>query len=94
MLSTRGTKIDQQIVSSYLNFLVDTSISYDDDTALWIRLSTAKTEPSGLQKWEDLLEIFNDLIDCLKNDRELLLYITKFEVMKEGLSQIKDVLVD
>jgi hypothetical protein len=74
--------------------LVDTSISYDDDSTLWIRLSTAKTESSCLQKWEDLLEIFNDLIDCLKNNRELLLYITKLEVMKEGLPQIKNVFVD
>ncbi|KAK9946043.1 hypothetical protein M0R45_011526 [Rubus argutus] len=92
---TKGTKIGQQIVCSCLKFLADTSISYDDDSASWMRLSTAKiTESSGLQKWEDLLEMFNDLIDCLKNDSELLLYITKLEVMKEGLSQIKDVLVD
>ncbi|KAM5564538.1 hypothetical protein ABKV19_018894 [Rosa sericea] len=92
---SKGTRIGQQIVSSCLKFLADTSISYDDDSASWMRLSTAKiTDSSGLQKWEDLLEMFNDLIDCLKNDRELLLYVTKLEVMKEGLSQIKDVLVD
>ncbi|KAL6212100.1 hypothetical protein ACLB2K_017321 [Fragaria x ananassa] len=93
--SSKGMRIGQQIVSSCLKFLADTSVSYDDDSASWMRLSTAKvTDSSGLQKWEDLLEMFNDLIDCLKDDRELLLYVTKVEVMKEGLSQIKDVLVE
>ncbi|XP_004291474.1 PREDICTED: uncharacterized protein LOC101291399 [Fragaria vesca subsp. vesca] len=93
--SSKGMRIGQQIVCSCLKFLAETSVSYDDDSASWMHLSTAKvTDSSGLQKWEDLLEMFNDLIDCLKDDRELLLYVTKVEVMKEGLSQIKDVLVD
>ncbi|CAL8996858.1 unnamed protein product [Prunus brigantina] len=94
---SKGTKMGQQIVASCLKFLADTStsISYEHDCSSWTRLSPAKvTDSSGLQKWEDVLEMFNDLIDCLKNERELLLYVVKLEVLKEGLSQIKDVLTD
>lgn len=35
-----------------------------------------------------------DLIICLRTEKELALHIAKLEVMKEGLSQIKDVLID
>ncbi|PQP97159.1 uncharacterized protein Pyn_16635 [Prunus yedoensis var. nudiflora] len=94
---SKGTKMGQQIVASCLKFLADTStsISYEHDSSSWTRLSPAKvTDSSGLQKWEDVLEMFNDLVDCLKNERELLLYVAKLEVLKEGLSQIKDVLTD
>ncbi|KAB2621666.1 hypothetical protein D8674_023848 [Pyrus ussuriensis x Pyrus communis] len=87
----------QQIVSSCLKFLADTStsVSYEHDSSSWTRLPPAKvTDSSGLQKWEEVLEMFNDLIDWLKNEMELLVSVAKLEVMKEGLSQVKDVLTD
>ncbi|KAM1313226.1 hypothetical protein ACFX2F_017280 [Malus domestica] len=87
----------QQIVSSGLKFLADTStsVSCEHDFSSWTSLSPAKViDSSGLQKWEDVLEMFNDLIDWLKNERELLVYVAKLEVTKEGLSQVKDVLTD
>ncbi|PQQ15829.1 uncharacterized protein Pyn_19012 [Prunus yedoensis var. nudiflora] len=91
---SKGMKMGQQIVASCLKFLADTStsISYEHDWSSWTRLLPAKvTDSSGLQKWEDVLEMFNDLIDCLKNERELLLYVANLEVLKDGLSQIKEV---
>ncbi|KAM2969824.1 hypothetical protein FF2_016873 [Malus domestica] len=87
----------QQIVSSGLKFLADTStsVSCEHDFSSWTSLSPAKViDSSGLQKWEDVLEMFNDLIDWLKNERELLVSVAKLEVTKEGLSQVKDVLTD
>ncbi|TQE12685.1 hypothetical protein C1H46_001705 [Malus baccata] len=50
-------------------------------------------DSSGLQKWEEVLDMFNDLIDWLKNERELLVSVAKLEVMKERLSR-EDVLTD
>ncbi|CAN6681774.1 unnamed protein product [Malus baccata var. baccata] len=93
----KGTKMGQQIVSSGLKFLADTStsVSCEHDFSSWRCLSPAKViDSSGLQKWEDVLEMFNDLIDWLKNERELLVSVAKLEVTKEGLSQVKDVLTD
>uniref|UniRef100_A0A5B7BNP6 Uncharacterized protein n=1 Tax=Davidia involucrata TaxID=16924 RepID=A0A5B7BNP6_DAVIN len=92
---SKGPKMGQQIVSSCLKFL-DTAISYDSDSTSWMRLAPAKrvVDSPASHKWEDVLEMFNDLINCLRNEEELLLHVTKLEVMKEGLSQIKDVLID
>lgn len=84
----------QQIIITCLRFL-DTSISYDSDSTSWMRPSPMKfTSAPSFHKWEDVLEMFNDLINCLRNEKELVLHVTKLEVMKEGLSQIKEVLID
>ncbi|KAI3687730.1 hypothetical protein L1987_81432 [Smallanthus sonchifolius] len=91
---TKGFNMGRQIVVNCLRFLDDVT-SYDPDSASWMWLTPKKdadSPPSA--KWADLLEMFNDLINCLKNDHEFLLYVIKLEIMKEGLLQIKDVLVD
>lgn len=90
------TNLSQQIVVNCLRFL-DDAVSYDPDSTSWMRLTPKKDKdadspPSAT--WTDLLEMFDDLIKCLKNDQEFLSYVIKLEAMKEGLLQIKDVLVD
>ncbi|KAL6534067.1 hypothetical protein OROHE_013900 [Orobanche hederae] len=45
-------------------------------------------------KWEDALEMSNDLINCLSDEKELAYHVSKLEVMKEGLYQIRDFLID
>ncbi|KAM1313248.1 hypothetical protein ACFX2F_017298 [Malus domestica] len=43
---------------------------HEHDSSSWTRLAPAKViDSSGLQKWEDVLEMFNGLIDWLKNER-------------------------
>ncbi|XP_071701163.1 uncharacterized protein [Rutidosis leptorrhynchoides] len=91
---SKGFNMGQQIVVNCRKFLDDVE-SYDPDSTSWMRVAPKKdtgSQPSA--KWDDLLEMFNDLINCLKNDHEFLFYVVKLETMKEGLSQIKDVLVD
>lgn len=90
---TKGDNMAQQIVVNCLKFL-DDSVAYDPDSTSWMRLAPKKDTSLPPAKWEDLLEMFNDLINCLKNDREFHFYVIKLETMKEGLMQIKDVLVD
>ncbi|KAK1411155.1 hypothetical protein QVD17_37700 [Tagetes erecta] len=90
----KGSNMAQQIVVNCLRFLDDV-VSYDPDSTSWMRVAPKKdADSSPSAKWSDLLEMFNDLINCLKNDHEFLFYVIKLEIMKEGLSQIKDVLVD
>lgn len=92
---SKGTKMGQQIVSSCLKFLAETETSYDPDSTSWMRLSPAIVVGSPLSyKWEEVLEMFNDLIKCLESEKGILYHVSKLEVMKEGLSQIKDVLID
>ncbi|XP_057986065.1 uncharacterized protein LOC131170611 [Hevea brasiliensis] len=54
--------------------------------------NSVNSQSSGT--WEEVLEMFNDLIRCLESEKGLLYHVAKLEVMKEGFSQIKDVLVD
>ncbi|PPD75649.1 hypothetical protein GOBAR_DD27425 [Gossypium barbadense] len=90
---SKGTKMGKQIVYSCLKFLNESAVSYDFDSASWIRLSPAKVVDSP-RKWEDVLEMFTDLINCLKSEKDWLCHLKTIEVMKEGVSQIRDVLVD
>ncbi|KAJ9538183.1 hypothetical protein OSB04_030916 [Centaurea solstitialis] len=91
---TKGDKMGQQIVVNCLRFL-DDAVAYDPESTSWMHLApkrAADSPPSA--KWADLLEMFNDLTKILTNDQRLLFYVIKLEIMKEGLLQIKDVLVD
>ncbi|CAI0416726.1 unnamed protein product [Linum tenue] len=84
-----------QIISSCLTLLADSDTSPEDEPTSWMRLAPSKpTNPNKSRTWEDVLEMVYDLIGCLRHERESLYHISKLEVMKEGLTQIKDVLVD
>ncbi|XP_038896889.1 uncharacterized protein LOC120085101 isoform X2 [Benincasa hispida] len=94
--TNKGIKMGHQIVSSCLKFLDDATNSNAHFTS-WMRpapLRAAVVDSSAPPRWEDMLEMFTDLIDCLKEEKCLVHYVTKLKVMKEGLSQIKDVLTD
>ncbi|KAJ8443166.1 hypothetical protein Cgig2_005717 [Carnegiea gigantea] len=92
---SKGTFIGRQIVSTCLKFLAETAGGQDEDSSSWMRPKPSKAahSPSTL-KWEEVLEMFNDLINCLRDEKRLFVHVSKLEAMKEGLTQIKGVLVD
>ncbi|OVA02766.1 hypothetical protein BVC80_9093g115 [Macleaya cordata] len=93
--SRRELKLSEQIISSCLRFLSDTAISTNPDSTSWMRLTpTKRFDSPPSRRWEDLLEMFNDLFKCLRNENGTLYHMSKLEAMKEGMFQIKDVLVD
>ncbi|KAK6912624.1 hypothetical protein RJ641_022225 [Dillenia turbinata] len=89
----KGNKMGLQIVSTCLKFLHETAI--DPDSTSWMKPAPTKpaADPAS-NKWEDVLEMFNDLIACLRDERRLSFHVSKLEFMKEGLLQIRDVLID
>ncbi|PIA62324.1 hypothetical protein AQUCO_00200368v1 [Aquilegia coerulea] len=92
---SRGARMSEQIISSCLKFLADTSISFDPEATSWMRITPAKKVYSSPSRtWGHILEMFIDLTKCLESEKSLLYHLSKIEVMKEGLYQIKDVLVD
>ncbi|XP_014520933.1 uncharacterized protein LOC106777725 isoform X1 [Vigna radiata var. radiata] len=98
-LSSRGLNNDAllggQIVHSCLNFLTETGVFSDPGSSSWMKLSSSKMFDFGdPQKWEDVLVMFNDLIECCKKETRLKLHVAKAEIMKEGLLHIRDVSVD
>ncbi|CAN0877616.1 hypothetical protein LINGRAHAP2_LOCUS11984 [Linum grandiflorum] len=98
--SSSGRSMAPQIVTSCLDFLADSDAGFkeeEDSCSSWMRL-TQKHQPAAdsTRTWEDMLEMFDDLIKCLRYEKEpnLQRVSLKLEVMKEGLSQIKDVVMD
>lgn len=94
-LSKSSSIMGKQIVHHCLKLLTETAVSSAPDSTSWMNLTPSKTsDPSDPHKWEDVLEMFNDLIECFRSETRLKLQVSKLEAMKEGLSQIKDVIVD
>ncbi|KAL2548641.1 hypothetical protein Fot_10171 [Forsythia ovata] len=92
--TSKEINLAKQIVVSCMKFL-DSAISADPESTSWMRLGPTKGEDSATShKWEDVLEMFIDLINCLSDEKRLILHVRKLEVMKEGLYQIRDVLMD
>ncbi|XP_009803227.1 uncharacterized protein LOC107831447 [Nicotiana tabacum] len=84
----------QQIVTTCQKFL-ENATSYDPESTSWMRLAPAKgVESPTSHKWEDVLEMFIDLTNCLSEEIKLTSEVKKLEVMKEGLYQIRDVSID
>jgi len=91
---SKEIKMAQQIVATCQKFL-ESATSYDPESTSWMRLAPAKgAESPTSNKWEDVLEMFLDLINCLSEETKLTSEVKKLEVMKEGLYQIRDVLID
>lgn len=93
---SKQIRLAQQIVVGCLKFL-ESFASYDDpESTSWMRPRPMKqgVDSTESRKWEDLLEMSIDLINCLGDEKELAFHVSKLEVMKEGLYQIRDVLID
>uniref|UniRef100_A0A7N0VJK3 Uncharacterized protein n=1 Tax=Kalanchoe fedtschenkoi TaxID=63787 RepID=A0A7N0VJK3_KALFE len=90
-----GTRMGQQILFNCLKFLDETASYNDPEATSWMRIAAprngAKPTP---HTWEVVLEMFHDLVNCLRNEDKLQLHVKKLDVMKEGLNQIRDVIVD
>ncbi|KAL9231381.1 hypothetical protein vseg_006617 [Gypsophila vaccaria] len=92
---SKGTFMGKQIVATCLKFLDETASRQDEVSSSWMRPKPAKIPDStSSRKWEEVLEMFRDLIKYLKDEEGLTFHVSKLEAMKEGLSQIKDVIID
>ncbi|RZC63645.1 hypothetical protein C5167_025388 [Papaver somniferum] len=94
-LSVKEITVSEQIISRCFQFLSETCTTFNPDSTSWMRVAPSpKYNSWPSHRWEDLLDMFNDLIKCSKNEMGVLPHMVKLEIMKEGLYQIKDVLVD
>ncbi|RID59522.1 hypothetical protein BRARA_F02745 [Brassica rapa] len=91
---TQGVKLGQQVILSCLKFLSESSVSYEAESSTsWMRPVPARyAKANASAKWEDVLDIVNDLRRyLLEHD---FYHLEKLLSMKEGLLQIKDVFLD
>ncbi|CAA7409902.1 unnamed protein product [Spirodela intermedia] len=93
-------RMAEQIAASCLRFLADAE---QETTPLWMKLSPEKRkkegderEPLEMRQWGEVLEMFGHLSACLAEEEKLwaAAALGKVEAMKEGLYQIKDLLVE
>ncbi|RAL37940.1 hypothetical protein DM860_000634 [Cuscuta australis] len=93
---SKEVKMGKQIVAGCLKVL-GIAVSYNPDSSSWMRVAPAKgkvSPPPTPHKWEDILEMVIDVVDCLREVTELSLEVKKAEVMKEGLYQIREIRID
>lgn len=86
----------RQIMVSCLKFLEDTANLQESKAPAWMRLPLLKKvkKLETLRKWEEVLEMFVHLSQCLGQEERMLCDIAKIDVMKEGLFQIKDIVIE
>nr|CAB3450531.1 unnamed protein product [Digitaria exilis]CAB3505122.1 unnamed protein product [Digitaria exilis] len=89
-----ATQMAEQIASACILFLLDTATS---STPSWMRPTPFKKPvkpPPPAKKWQQVLDMFIDLARNLKTDDRLVGHAQKVEAMKEGLFQIRDVVIE
>ncbi|KAK1299099.1 hypothetical protein QJS10_CPB14g01089 [Acorus calamus] len=92
----REFQMGEQVLSSCIDFLEDSMEISDPKWSSWMRSAPVKKfeESSPPRKWSELLEMFEDLTKCLVHEERLASHVSKVHVMKEGLFQIKTLLVE
>ncbi|XP_057793260.1 uncharacterized protein LOC131009873 [Salvia miltiorrhiza] len=92
--SSKEIRLSQQILAGCLKIL-ESTMSYDVESSSWMRLPPTKgVDATHSPKWGDALEMCIDLVSCLSDESELTFHVSKLELMKEGLFQIRDILID
>ncbi|KAJ1275565.1 hypothetical protein BS78_05G145400 [Paspalum vaginatum] len=89
-----ATPMAEQIASACTRFLSDTATS---SSPSWMRPTPFKKPgepPPPAKKWQEVLDMFTDLARSLEADDGLAEHAQKVEAMKEGLYQIRDVVIE
>ncbi|XP_008803747.2 uncharacterized protein LOC103717219 [Phoenix dactylifera] len=89
-------QMGEQIVLSCIKFCADATYISSSVSPSWMRPAPLKKveKPLPSRRWEEVLEMFVDLTKCLGQEEMLSHHVLKLEAMKEGLYQIKDILVE
>ncbi|KAF3784175.1 hypothetical protein EJ110_NYTH30967 [Nymphaea thermarum] len=92
--TTHTLRMGEQIVNSCLKLFMASAVSSNLESPSWMRPASNKKPDSARLTWGEPLEMIIDLTECLKNEPRLAPYVSKLEALKEGLYQIKDVMID
>ncbi|THU64519.1 hypothetical protein C4D60_Mb01t27310 [Musa balbisiana] len=89
-------EMGEQILFSCIKFLTDIKGSSSASSPSWMRPAPLNKVEKSLpsRKWEEVLDMFVDLSKVLGQEQNLTYHLSKLDIMKEGLYQIKDFLVE
>ncbi|XP_020597866.1 uncharacterized protein LOC110037537 [Phalaenopsis equestris] len=91
-----GFQMARQVMVSCFKFLEDTASLKNSESPAWMRLPPLK-KVEVLEtpfKWEEVLEMFVHISRCMCQEERFLCSLAKVNVMKEGLYQIKDIVIE
>ncbi|RCV37910.1 hypothetical protein SETIT_8G101100v2 [Setaria italica] len=92
-----ATQMAEQIASACSRFLSDTADAATSSTPSWMRPTPFKKPaepPPAARKWQEVLDMFADLARSLETAGRLDGHAQKVAAMKEGLYQIRDIVVE
>ncbi|URD74577.1 hypothetical protein MUK42_09694 [Musa troglodytarum] len=94
-LHSNAFEMGEQILFSCIKFLTDIKGSSASSPS-WMRPAPLNKveKPLPSRKWEEVLDMFVDLSKVLGQEQNLTYHLSKLDIMKEGLYQIKDLLVE
>lgn len=93
---SKAFEMGEQILFSCIKFLTDIKGSSSASSPSWMRPAPLNKVEKSLpsRKWEEVLDMFVDLSKVLGQEQNLTYHLSKLDIMKEGLYQIKDFLVE
>ncbi|KAL6890206.1 hypothetical protein ACP4OV_008969 [Aristida adscensionis] len=92
-----ATQMAEQIASACARFLSDTADEATSSSPSWTRPTPFKkpaAPPPPAKTWQEVLDMFTNLGKSLEADPRLAGHAHKVEAMKEGLHQIRDIVVE
>ncbi|KAJ4767255.1 Exosome complex exonuclease RRP41 [Rhynchospora pubera] len=86
----------EQIVVTCIDFLTNTADAPSQGSPSWMKIAPViKDEKKEVShKWEEVIEMFVDLMKCIAQEHTMSYHLTKLEAMKDGLNQIRDVVIE
>ncbi|XP_044980543.1 uncharacterized protein LOC123447892 [Hordeum vulgare subsp. vulgare] len=90
-------RMAEQIASACASFLSETADAATSSSPSWMRPAPYRRPspaPPPAKTWQEVLDMFTDLGKSLATDERLARHTQKVEAMKEGLYQIRDIIVE
>uniref|UniRef100_A0A0E0MDP1 Uncharacterized protein n=1 Tax=Oryza punctata TaxID=4537 RepID=A0A0E0MDP1_ORYPU len=94
-----STQMAEQIATACVRFLSDTADEATSSSPSWMRPTpfnkpADSPPPTPSKTWQEVLDMFTDLAKSLETDARLASHADKVAAMKEGLYQIRNVVVE
>ncbi|KAG6525070.1 uncharacterized protein LOC122046556 [Zingiber officinale] len=93
---SKDFQMSEQILSNCVKFLTEIKDPSSYASPSWMRPAplnkVVKMQPS--RNWEELLEMIDDLLEVLGKENNFAHHVSRLEMMKKGLFQIKDIIVE
>lgn len=91
-----SVEMGEQILMSCIEFFSQVAALSESEPPSWMKPPPLQKveRPVPPRTWEEVLEMIVDLTKCLEREEQLAAHVSKLEAMKEGLYQIRDIVME